>query len=79
MAAVALAGFAASVALIFSSASTAGFALAGPFGFFPYCLMCIAFSKPPKWLPPKLFVPGIAFGVFSALIGLAWPFIVLFT
>jgi hypothetical protein len=65
--------------MIFSRVSTVGFALIGPLCFLPYCLMCVAFSKPKKWMPPWLFALGIAFFLFCGGLGLAWPFIVLFT
>jgi hypothetical protein len=74
-----LAGGAVCGALIFSRASTAGFALVGPLVFVPYCLTCIGFTKPSRWMPRELLVPATVFLLLAAGVGLAWPLIVLFT
>lgn len=66
--ATAMIGLAVSVALIFLARSVIGFALAGPLVCLPWGLMCVSGAK------NSLLT---AFFLMLALVGIAWPFIVL--
>ena len=76
----AIAGLLISIAIIFLAPGELGFVLVGPIGFFPFAFACIALAEPQKFFWPQLlYAPATAFHLFFAALGLAWPFIVLFT
>ena len=67
---VALAGAVTCGLVLLLVPSQLGFALAGPFAIFPWCLMCVARAKA---ISQSLFFAA------GAVVGLAWPALVYFT